>query len=235
MTFTLLSQASDAGLLQIYSQDGGVIRNSSGSTTLSIRFTCGGSEVTPTSIQWAKFANGVYSDISGATGVNLVVTDSMVDDFAFFRATVSYNNKSYVAFYSVDDIQDPISCVVLSTVQQFKNNEGWGVVYSRLYQANEELDPIKSTTFSNVAPFVASSGDYYYHVDLSNKTVTLKKYNGSAWVDANEPDVYNYAYYRTDTNGTVLDTSTPYKTNRCIYVDPSIINNRMIFMCEVSD
>lgn len=227
---------TNATILQIYSEDGGIIRNSSGSTTLKIRLVSGASEVTPTSIQWAKFVTGSgYTNISGATSSQLVVTDTMVDDVAFFRATANYNNVDHVAYYVVDDIVDPYMAYTFATVQEFKNSQGFGAIYTRVYQNGVEVDPIKSTTFSDTPPSSPSNGDYYYKLNSSNKTCVLQKYNGSTWDNSSDADEFTYKYYRQNSAGDFIDTTTPYKTGRCIYVDPSIINGRMQFICEVSD
>ena len=100
-----------------------------------------------------------------------------------------------------------------------------------------EVDPIKTTTFSSTAPTGASSGDFYYHLDTTGKTCTLKKYNGSSWANAtsSDGDTYVYSYYRIDNAGNSLDTTGAWKTGRCQYIDPSIINGRMQFICEVSE
>lgn len=240
-TWTKNGKARDgasAVILQIYSEDGGVIRNSSGSTTLTTRLISGATEVTPTAIQWAKYQSGDYVNIAGETSANLVVTANMVDDMAFFRATVSYGGVNNItAFYTVDDVTDPYMSYTFATIQEFKNSQGFGAVYTRVYQNGVEVDPIKSTTFSDTPPSSPSTGDFYYHLDSTNKTCTLKKYNGSAWVNAPaaDDDKLTYSYYRNDSNGDPLDVNDPYKTQRCIYVDPSIISGRMVFVCEVTD
>lgn len=245
-TYTKNLKAIDgknAVIMQIYSEDGGIIQNSSGSTTLKIRLVSGASDVTPTSVQWAKWSSGDYTNISGATNTSLVVTASMVDDLAFFRATASYGGEPYVAYYTVDDLVDPYMSYTFATVQEFKNSQGFGAVYTRVYQNGIEVDPIKSTTFSSTAPSGAKSGDYYYHLDTTNKKCILKKYSGSAWQNIStgsaDSDTLNYAYYRQDSNGDPIDTTDAYTQNsnqtRCIYIDPSIINGRMQFICEVTD
>ena len=162
----------------------------------------------------------------------------MVDDMAFFRATATYGGNPYVAYYVVDDIVDPIMAYTFATVPEFKNSQGFGAIYTRVYQNGVELDPIKSTTFSDTAPTSPSTGDYYYHLNSSNKTCVLKKYNGSSWVNAtatSDIDKYTYKYYRQDSSGNNLDTNSAYKDVRCFYVDPSIIQGRMQFICEVSE
>lgn len=221
-------------ILQVYSEDGGVLHNSSGSTTLKTRLVSGATEVTGTAYQWQKYASGIYSNISGATSSTLTVTPSMVDDFAFFKVLATYGGVQYEAFYTVDDQTDPYIAYTFATVSEFKNSQGFGAVYTRVYQNGVEVDPIKSTTFSDTAPSSPSSGDYYYHLDSTNKTCVLKTYNGSAWSTVTNPDSFTYSYYRQDKDGNSLDTGSAYKTTRAFYIDPSIINGQMQFICEVS-
>lgn len=256
-TYTKSLQAVDgqnAVILQIYSDDGGIIRNSSGSTTLKLRLISGANEVTPTAVKWYKWSSTPtpgYHVISGQTATQLTVTSSMVDDLAFFKAEASYGgvDYGYNAFYTVDDLVDPYMSYTFATVQEFKNSQGCGAVYTRVYQNGVEIDPIKTTVFSDTPPTSPSTGDLYYYLDTTNKRCTLKKYNGSTWGNvtrgSSDSDTLNYAYYRHDSSGDLIDTTYAYndytngvqKNNqdRCIYVDPSIIGNRMQFICEVTD
>lgn len=256
-TYTKSLQAVDgqnAVILQIYSDDGGIIRNSSGSTTLKLRLISGANEVTPTAVKWYKWSSTPtpgYQEISGQTSTSLVVTASMVDDLAFFKAAASYGgvDYGYTAFYTVDDLVDPYMSYTFATVQEFKNSQGCGAVYTRVYQNGTEIDPIKTTVFSDTPPTSPSTGDLYYYLDTTNKRCTLKKYNGSTWGNvirgSSDSDTLNYAYYRHDSSGDLVDTTYAYndytngvqKNNqdRCIYVDPSIIGDRMQFICEVTD
>ena len=89
--------------------------------------------------------------------------------------------------------------------------------------------------FSTNAPSGASAGDYYYHLDKTQKLCKLKKYSGTVWEDCSEPDDLNYEYYRINSKGVELDTTAPYKTGKCIYIDPSIINGQMQFRCKVEE
>ena len=230
---------ASAVAIQVYSPDGNRLKNSSGTTTLSVRLTSGGSIVTPAKIQWQQYDSGDYEDITGATSADFVVTPAMVTDFAFFKVRAWYptaTGTAYEGYITVDDETDPYMAYTFATVDTFKNSQGFGAVYTRVYQNGVEVDPIKSTTFSDTAPTGASSGDYYYHLDPTNKTCVLKKYNGTAWVNATsaDNDQFTYKYYRQNSQGDSLDTTSPYKDTRCFYVDPSIINGQMQFICEVS-
>lgn len=237
-TWTKSIQAEDgqnAVLLQVFSPDGGTIYNGEGSTTLQALMTSGADTVTPTKYQWAKYQNGSgYVDIDDGTSASLTVTSDMVDATSWFRCQATYNGKTYTAYWTVYDKSDPVQSYTFATVGEFKNSQGCAAVYTRVYRNGVEIDPIKSTTFSTTAPTGASSGAFYYHLDETAKTCTLKKYDGTSWVNATEKDSLTYSYYRVDSNGNEMDTAGAYKTERCFYIDPTIVNGQMQFMCEVS-
>lgn len=228
------NQAASAVILQLYSEDGGTVEKGK-STTIKTLLTSGTNTVTPSAVAWAEFKNGSYQTITDQTGTSITITDLMVDDQMWLRCTATYEGDNFVAYYTVDDTTDPYTAYTYATVTQFKNNQGHGAIYTRVYQNGVEVDPIKTTTFSNTPPTGPKAGDFYYHLDTTNKTCVLKKYSGSAWANATETDSFTYKYYRIDNAGNTLDTTGAYKTGRCIYVDPSIINGRMQFICEVSD
>ena len=235
------TDGQDAVNIQLYSPDGGVIRNSTGTTTIAARVMSGRDNVTSnTSYVWKQFSNGSYNIISNETNSTLVVTANMVTDYAFFECDATYDGITYYAYYTVDDLIDPYMAFTTATVSEFKNSTGFGAVYTRLYQNGQEVDLLKSTSFLSTPPEHPSTNDYYYHLDATNKTCTLKRYNGSSWVSISANDEANlyenqYSYYRIDKNGNSLDTTIPYKTTRTFYIDPSMIDGQMQFICEVSD
>lgn len=237
-TWTKNKQASsgeNAVIFQLYSPDGGMIRNGSGTTTINTMMTSGTSNVNPTAFVWAKFEDGSYKTLQGQAASSLVVTADMVDGTSWFRCMATYGGKQYTAYWTVLDQSDPVMAYTYSTVSQFTNGQGEAAVYTRVYRNGEELDPIKSLVFSTNAPSGASAGDYYYHLDKTQKLCKLKKYSGTVWEDCSEPDDLNYEYYRINSKGVELDTTAPYKTGKCIYIDPSIINGQMQFRCKVEE
>lgn len=236
-TWTKSKQAANgqnAVLFQLYSPDGGTIINGEGTTTINTMMMSGASPVTPTAFVWSKFDAGKYTAIPGQTKNSLIVSADMVDGTSWFKCTATYGGHNYDAYWTVMDQSDPVQAYTYKTIGQFKNGQGEGAIYTRVYRNGEELDPIKTLVFSTTAPVGASSGDFYYHLDKKAKTCVLKKYNGSTWNDATEKDTLKYEYYRINSKGVELDTTAPYKTDRCIYVDPSIINGEMQFRCKVS-
>ena len=226
---------NNAVILQLYSEDGGTVSTTKSTTTIKTMLTSGTSTVTPSAVKWYKFSGSSYAIIDGETGVNITISESDVDDQMWLKCEATYNSVTYTAYYTIDDTTDPYTAYTFATIEQFKNSQGYGAIYTRVYQNGVEIDPIKSTTFSNTAPTGASNGDFYYHLNTTNKTCILKKYNGTSWADATEEDSLSYKYYRLDNNGNALDTGSPYKSTRCFYIDPSIINGRMQFICSVTD
>ena len=239
-TWTKNIQANNgvnAVLLQLYSEDGGTVSTTKPTTTIKCLLTDGTTDKTSDSsitVAWAKFTGTGYTTISGQTATSIVINASDVEDQMWLRCQVSYKSNTYTAYYTIDDVSDPYTAYTFATVEQFKNSQGFGAIYTRVYQNGTEVDPIKSTVFTDTAPTGASNGDFYYHLNKTNKTCVLKKYNGTSWADATEKDTLTYKYYRLDNSGNAIDTTSAYKDTRCFYIDPSMINGRMQFICDVS-
>ena len=239
-TWTKSKQAANgtnAVLLQLYSEDGGNVEEGKNTTIKAILYS-GVSDVTSSATYvWKEFKSGSYTAISGQTASFITITPAMVTDQMWLKCEATYSSKTYSAYYTIDDTTDPLVAYTYSTISEFKNSQGFAAIYTRVYREGIEVDPIKSTTFSSTAPTGASNGDYYYHLDSTAKTCTLKKYNGTSWANAGESDgdKYTYSYYRINNAGDSLDTTTAWKTGRCQYIDPTIINGRMQFICEISD
>jgi hypothetical protein len=228
------SNGTSAVILQLYSEDGGTVSTTKPATTIKTLLASGTTTVTPSAVTWAKFSGTGYTTIDGETGTSITINADDVEDQMWLRCQATYSSKTYTAYYTIDDVTDPYTAYTFATVEQFKNSQGFGAIYTRVYQNGVEVDPIKSTVFSDTAPIGASNGDFYYYLDKSKKTCTLKKYNGTSWADATEKDTLTYKYYRLDNSGNAIDTTSAFKDTRCFYVDPSMINGRMQFICDVT-
>ena len=110
-----------------------------------------------------------------------------------------------------------------------------GAIFTLVLQNGNEIDAIKSKVFSAKAPTSAKSGDYYYKLDSAKKTCTLMKYNGSAWTEATPQSDLTYKYYRMDTTGNVIDTGTPYRTGKAIFINMEDLSPSIDLMIEVTD
>lgn len=238
-SWTKSIQSTNAVLLQIFAPQGDVIINGQGNVILDTQLTDGSAIVNSgVTYKWAKFqGDGGYQDIPGQAGKSLTVTPGMVETLASFRCRAHYAGKDFDAYWSVTDRNDPVTVNVLCSVgTQLTNETTFGVVYTLAYLNGKEVDPIKSTTFSIEAPKSAQDGDFYYHIDKKAKTVTLKKYNGSAWEDAAGDDLpkATYKYFRRQ-NGVELDKSEAWKEGKAVYVDREIVDNSLMILCEMSN
>lgn len=235
-SWTKSIQSENSILLQIFAPSGDVIVNGKNDVLLTTQLTDGSSIVSSgVAYQWAKFTGGSYQNLSGKTESSLTVTPDMVETFASFRCTATYNGRDYVAYWCVTDKTDPVDLIVMSSVgTQFTKDTIVGAIYCIAYQNGVEVDPLKSTTFSTSAPIGAQAGDYYYHLDKTNKTATLKKYSGSSWADAPASDNPKgvYKYYRRSQTGDELDTAGAWKSGKVIYIDRSLVDGALIINVE---
>lgn len=232
-------QAENSVLLQIFAPQGDVIVNNSNNVTLDTQLTDGSTIINSgITYQWAKFTEGSYQNItSNGTSKTLIVTPDMVESFASFRCTAIYGGKNYIAYWCVTDKTDPITLIVMSSIgDKLTSDTVAGAIYCIAYQNGEEIDPLRSTVFSTTAPADAQNGDYYYHLDKSQKSVTLKKYNGSTWETAPSSDnpIGTYNYYRRNASGVELDTTEPWKSGKVIYIDRSLIDGALIINVEAN-
>lgn len=230
-------QAESAVLLQIYAPQGDVIVNKENTVTLKTTLTYGTSSVTSgITYQWSKYTGTSYTNItSGGTSSELTVTPDMVDGVASFKCTATYGGKNYIAYWCVTDKSDPVQLQLFSTIgDKIVNSQGVGAIYAIALRNGDEIDPIKTTIFSITAPSNPSKGDYYYKLDKSAKTVTLMKYSGSAWATATASDMPKgtYEWYRRSADGTILDTTSAWKTGKVVYVDSTVIDGKIIIDCK---
>lgn len=236
---TKATNGVNAVLFQAYAPNGSHIVNDGNNVVLQTVLTNGTTTVTSgITYQWSKYIGSSYQNIASATSASLTVAPSMVDSVASFRCNATYSGKTYSAYVSVTDQTDPCSINVLSSLgEQLINSQGAGALYVIVTRNGQEIDPLKSTTFSTTAPAKPASGDYYYKVDSSAKTVTLMKYDGTKWVDATGNDLpkYTYSWSRRDKSGVVLDSASYYTTGKAIFLDASVVNGKMIFGCTVED
>lgn len=110
-----------------------------------------------------------------------------------------------------------------------------GAVYARLFIGNQEQDLLKTNVFNTTPP---ESGEYYYHLDATNKTCTLKKKVDNSWIDASseESSIYTYTWTFRDSSGqSIKYNGLDSITGKAIYIDKDIVNSKIIIQCDVND
>lgn len=226
------TNGTSAVVFSVYAPNGTVVQNQSGSLTLATSAYSGTTAITSATYQWAKYVNGAWTNISGATSSTLTVSGADIVNIQSYRCTMTYSSKTYVDVITVEDKSDPYVSEMLSiggfTV---KNNLGGVVPYIIVRTNQKEVDELLGI-ISETAPSSPKSGDYWYKVDHSAKTVTLMKYNGSAWAATTDKQSLTYTWYAQDKDGKEVTFG---KTGKVIYLSAADIDSIMTLQCDVSN
>ena len=229
------NNGENAVLLQLFAPDGNVIVNGENNVVLEACLLDGSLDVTDkATYNWSDHMSGYTNSIG--TGSTLTVDASSVSGYASYKCTARYNNKDYIAYFAVTDKTDPVQAYVYCNLgTQIVNGQGCGAIYVKVFRNGEEIDKIKSERFLTTAPS-GVNGDFYYHLDTTNKTVTLKKHNGSTWVNASGTDLPTaiYLYSFRDKDGNIL-TDHDFATNgKVIYIDGSLFEKKIVIDVSVT-
>lgn len=224
---------ADAVILTVLTPKGNIIANGTGSLTLEATGYKGAAVITSgATYQWAKLVAGTWTNISGATAKTLNVNADDVTNVESYRCTMTYASKTYTGYASVYDKTDPFVCEMLSTDGfEFMNGNVATAAYIILRRGTEEVDSLLGP-ISTTAPSSPKNGDYYYKLDKSAKSITLMKYNGSAWAASSDKQEYIYNWYLANgssNNGTVK------KTGKVVFMGKDDVNKLASYKVEVDD
>lgn len=226
------TNGTSAVVFSVYAPNGTVVQNQSGSLTLATSAYSGTTAITSATYQWAKYVNGAWTNISGATSSTLTVSGADIVNIQSYRCTMTYSSKTYVDVITVEDKSDPYVSEMLSiggfTV---KNNLGGVVPYVIVRTNQKEVDELLGI-ISETAPSTPKSGDYWYKIDHSAKSVTLMKYSGSAWAATTDKQSLTYTWYAQDKDGKEMTFG---KTGKVIYLSAADIDSIMTLQCDVSN
>lgn len=227
------SNGASAVVFSIYAPNGTVVLNQSGSLVLATSAYSGATEITTgATYKWEKYTGGKWQAISGGTSDTLTVSGSEIVNIQSYRCTMTYGGKTYVDVITVEDKSDPYVSEMLSiggfTV---KNNLGGLVPYVIVRTNQKEVDALLGS-ISEVAPSAPTSGMFWYKIDHTAKTVTLMKYNGTAWAAAAEKQSLTYTWYKQDKDGKEVEFG---KTGKVIYLSAEDIDSIATLQCDVSN
>lgn len=230
---TAATNGINAVILQLSTPYGNVFHNNEGSLSIVGALTDGATDETSsvTAWAWAKYTNGSYTTISGQTTKTLTIQGSTVDGYASYRCNATYDGKTYTQYYSLIDKSDPIQVEVFSSFgEQIINSQGYGALYVRVFRTGEEIDELKSDRFLEANPSGASSGDYYYKINKSAKTISLMKFNGASWADVTDTEGYSgtYTWSYRNKDGTPVTSGIPATSGKVIYIDGTYITKKII-------
>jgi hypothetical protein len=240
---TAATNGVNAKLFDLYTTNGNIFTSrDSQDITIYARLMDGSTEKTSscTNWVWSKWENGAYTDLTTTTGkytVNgsqLTVNNSAVDGYASFKSSCKYSNVTYTAYYVLMDKLDPIQATAFCSLgEQIVNGQGIGAFYVIVTDTGtgQELDALKSDRFLTAAPSNPATGDFYYHLNSTQKTVVLKKYTGSAWADAGSTDLpkgtYTWTFRDSSGNATTFNGASS-ASGKVIYVDGTLVTKKII-------
>ena len=246
---TAATNGVNAKLFELYTTAGNVFTSrESQDITIYGRLMDGSTDKTTscTNWVWSKWQDGAYTTISGQTSSSITINNSTVEGFASYRCTCKYSNVTYTAYYSLIDKLDPIQANVFCSLgEQIVNGQGVGAFYVIVTDTGtgQELDPLKSDRFLTAAPASPNTGDYYYHLDSTNKTVVLKKYTGSAWSNAGSADLpkgkYTWTFRDKDGNAALFNGNSEVTSAagdpgiKVLYVDGTLVTKKIIVDVKV--
>lgn len=222
----------DAITFQIYAPNGYLLSNSLESLTLQTSAYDGSTAITSASYVWSYQENNAWVNISGGTTSSLTLTKDDVIKSKTYRCAMTYKGITYYATATVQDktdIYDVMICVS-DNMNPLTGIYYW-VVYALLYSEQGEADPLLGP-ISTTAPTSPASGDYWYAVDTATSTVTLKKYNGTAWVVSTDKQEYMYDW-RQIVNGT--EQQSIGNTDKVKIIPCNSFTSEATFQCIVTE
>lgn len=226
------SNGTNAIVFSVYAPNGTVVMNQSGSLTLATSAYNGTTAITDATYQWARYVNGTWTNISGATSATYTVSGADIVNIQSYRCTMTYGGKTYVDVITVEDKSDPYVSEMLSiggfTV---KNNLGGVVPYVIVRTNQKEVDALLGP-ISETAPSSPASGDFWYQIDHTAGTVTLMEYGGGAWAASAEKQSLTYTWHMQDKDGVEVDFD---KTGKVIYLSAADIDSLVTIQCDVSN
>lgn len=255
--FTWTRSAAPADAIVVYMEypNGQVYQNTTGTLTVKAIVSDGGVPITlsDASYVWTQYDGTIsgddkYGPLKGSASVSgntLTVPANAVDSFASFRVVVTYPNNgttTYKAFASLIDKFDPLQISVHSTIgQQIKNGIGFGALFVKVRQNNDEIDeiPLNIEAVKQTSEVDVNATYCILCVQPTNKmgtadTVTdrgsailYKKTNGT-WNAVSDYDcTYTWTYHDKDGNALGSGDRKPATSGKCIYIDGSLINSKI--------
>ena len=213
---------ANAIVFSLYAPLGTVFTNGSGTLQLQTVAYDGSVPITSNAtFTWAKYSGGKWQTISGATTDSLSVDGADVVGQASYRCRMIYKARNYQDVITLIDKTDNYQLDIDSTAGEiFKNATGETMLIARLWQNGAEVDALKSTTYSVIAPSSPAAGSFYYKITKSTPQTALMRYSGTAWEDVTANAAYkhekNYVWYRRDKNGEPMDNGATFATGMTV-------------------
>lgn len=219
---------------QLYAPNGYVLSNTIESITLQTVAYVGSTQIQTgeAAYRWYEQNDTEWSLIQEGTSSSYIVTRDNVDKFKNYKCDMIYNGNTYTATIMVEDKSDSYSVIICisSNINIFTKKYYW-IIYTLVYSQYGEVDPLLGPV-SIIEPQSPSINDYWYSIDNSNETVTLKKYNGSAWEPSNDLQELSYYWSQINTNGSDIPMGESEKVK---IISTNDFTSTATFKCDVEN
>lgn len=156
----IVADGANSVYAMVWTPDGNIIRNASGSLTAKCDIYEGGVKVTASAYKWYiqdptattssggdadggngwRLLNATYNaGTSGYTTDTLTIPASAIQSVESFKCVATYDGQKYSDVCTVVDVSDPIMVTIVGT-NIFKNGQGSTQLTAKLYQAGQEID-----------------------------------------------------------------------------------------------
>lgn len=186
------NDGENAVSFQIYAPYGRLLSEDLPSLTLDTFAYDGATEITDAIYQWYKLTDDGWESIIDATEESYMVMRGDVLNSQAYKCDMTYKGITYSDTETVEDtsdIYDALLCTVNSDI--IGDNARFIIAYALVYNNKGEADALLGP-ISAIEPTEAKDGDYWYSINESLETVTLKKYNGTIWEASTDEQAFTY-------------------------------------------
>lgn len=187
--------AQNAVTFQVYAPYGYLLSKHLDSLSLET-FAYDGTKAITSNAQytWYQYEDDKWIAMDGQTSTSLTITQADVIKSKSYKCAMIYQGKEYSATATVQDQSDTYNSIMcISSNTASSNGEIYWVLFSMVYSESEEIDALLGP-ISIEAPDTPLTNDYWYAVDESNLTVTLKQFNGTAWINSDAAQQLDYCW-----------------------------------------
>lgn len=179
---------------QLYAPKGYLITYDVPEVTLQTFAYDGSQPITSATFKWYHWVNEEWVVVNEATGTSLTLTKSDVLKSGTYKCEMTYRGTVYTATETVEDKTDIYESLIRVNAKRTSDNDMYWVLYATVYSEEGEKDALLGP-ISEIAPASPTSGTYWYQINPSDYSVTLKKYSGTAWANSTDQQELFYDWF----------------------------------------
>lgn len=179
---------------QLYAPKGYLITHDVPEVTLQTFAYDGSQSITNATFKWYSWSGENWTVINAATGTSLTVNKSDVLKSSVYKCEMTYNGNVYTTTATVEDKTDIYESLIRVNAKRTSNNSMYWILYATVYSEEGERDTLLGPV-SETAPAGPVTGSYWYQVNTTDYSVTLKKYSGTTWATTTDKQELSYDWF----------------------------------------